>query len=89
MEKKAYVIVRDTTGIPIPHKQVVGRYTGVLQIGCFSAGIRLDSGIQLCFQSPVDVPKELWPQRRGEDVPVLVTIRLNELEQIEYDAVKL
>jgi hypothetical protein len=79
----------DQDGKDVPHMQLVGTHRGILQIGCFGAGIRLDGGVHLAFNSAMDVPKELWPASRGEDVPVEVKVYLDDLERIVYDAEKI
>lgn len=78
-----------TEGKEVPHLELIGTHQGTLSIGCFSANIRLEGGPVLAFNSPMNVPKELWPSRRGEDVRVQVKVYLNDLEQVVYDAEKI
>lgn len=82
------VVLDSGTGQEIPHGQVLGTFNGVLSIGCFSAGIRLEGGPCLSFRHPSSVPKELMPERRGQDVPVVVKIILGEFGEVIYDAEK-
>jgi len=76
----------DANGQDIAPMTLLGTHQGVLDVGCFGASIRLDGGPRLVFANPTLVPKQLWPQRRGDSVPVTVRVYLNELEQVVYDA---
>lgn len=68
----------------------LGVYQGKLSVSCFSPPrITLDGGtVILHFKNTQSVPKELWPDYRGHEVPVTLTVFENHREQIEYDCVR-
>ncbi|MBS1722549.1 MAG: hypothetical protein JSS66_06020 [Armatimonadetes bacterium] len=84
------IVVLDNDGTEVPGASIsAGTYEGVLTRGSFGASIKLDGGVHLCFRSPWDVPDELAPKFRGENVPVRVTVSIDSLERIVYDAVRI